>query len=322
MQKIIDLCLDLPQGEEQIIDELKTYTLRRGEKGVSNYRNIFGPEKAGNVGLTLEDLDKMADRMSPEEFDHELRQRARKITTTIPDFIKEMDENGVRWGMTRVNTNEETAAVVKQYPQRFMGIAIANPHKGMKAVRDLEEAVKELGLKAFFASPYHYGLKLNDKKFYPLYAKAAELNIPVFCYSTMTYRNDFPMDIAHPLCLDEVAMDFPELTIIAGWGGGGGWPWVSEMVGVARRHQNVYINFSAHRPKYLGTPGSGWEMLIQFGNTLLQDRVVYASGWSNYFSYSKGVIRKVIDEVMGLPLKDAVKEKWLYKNAARLFQRE
>ena len=63
-------------------------------------------------------------------------------------------------------------------------------------------------------------------------------------------------------------------------------------------------------------------MLIQFGNTLLQDRVVYASGWSNYFSYSKGVIRKVIEEVMGLPLKDAVKEKWLYKNAARLFQRE
>jgi predicted TIM-barrel fold metal-dependent hydrolase len=99
------------------------------------------------VGLTIEELDKMADRMSTENFDRELRQRARKITTTIPDFIKEMDESGVRWGMIRVNTNEQTAATVKLYPERFMGVAIANPHKGMKAVRDLEVAIKELGLK-------------------------------------------------------------------------------------------------------------------------------------------------------------------------------
>ena len=63
-------------------------------------------------------------------------------------------------------------------------------------------------------------------------------------------------------------------------------------------------------------------MLLQFGNTLLQDRVVFASGWGNYFSYSKGVIQKVIAEMKSIPLKEEVMEKWLYKNAARLFQRE
>ena len=119
--------------------------------------------------------------------------------------------------------------------------------------------------------------------------------------------------LTSPLCLDEVARDFPEMTIIADCGG---WPWVPDMIGVARRHQNVYIDTAAHRPKYFATPGSGWEMLMQFGNTLLQDRIVFASGWSNY----QMPIGDVVEEMRALPLKDDVKEKWLYRNAARLFE--
>jgi hypothetical protein len=129
----------------------------------------------------------------------------------------------------------------------------------------------------------------------------------------MTYRTDFPMDIGHPINIDEVAMDFPEMKIVAGLGG---WPWVPEMVGVARRHQSVYISTAAHRPKYFAVPGSGWEMLMQFGNTLLQDKVVFASSWWTY-----GLpVKQVIEEMRALPLKEIVKEKWLYGNAARLFQ--
>jgi hypothetical protein len=128
----------------------------------------------------------------------------------------------------------------------------------------------------------------------------------------MTYRTDVPMDIGHPRNVDEVAMDFPELKIVAGLGG---WPWVPEMIGVARRHPNVYINTAAHRPKYFATPGSGWEMLMQFGNTLLQDQIIFASSWWTY-----GMpLKDVIAETRALPLKEKVKEKWLYENAARLF---
>jgi len=322
MSKVIDLCLDLPPDVEQVVGGLKLYTLRRDEKGVANYRYIFGPEKARAVGFTIEEMERIADELSPEEFDTMLRERAEKLVVSLPEFIKELDEVGLQWGVIRADSNERTAEIVAEFPNKFIGVARANPHKGMTGVRELERAVKELGLGGFFASPYNYGIRLNDKKFYPLYAKSVELGIPVFCYCTMTYRNDFPMDVGRPLYLDEVAMDFPEMTIIAGWGGGGGWPWVPEMVGVARRHQNVYINTSAHRPKYLATPGSGWEMLIQFGNTLLQDRIVYASGWANYFSYYKGVIKNTIDEMRALPLKEEVKEKWLYRNAAQLFNRE
>jgi predicted TIM-barrel fold metal-dependent hydrolase len=185
----------------------------------------------------------------------------------------------------------------------------------MKAVRELERAVKELGLRCFYASPYRFGIRANDKKFYPLYAKAVELGIPVFIYTTMTYRTDFPMDVGRPLYVDEVAMDFPEMNIVAGLGG---WPWVPEMVGVARRHRNVRISTAGHRPRYLAVPGSGWEMLMQFGNTLLQDQVVFASSWWTFAL----PIAQVVKETKALPLKEQVLEKWLGGNARRMFAGE
>jgi len=322
VSKVIDLCLDLPPDEEEIVSWIKLYVLERGTKGPANYRYIFGPAKVHALGLTFEELERMSGELSAEEFDSMLKGKAKDLLVPLPQFVEELDEAGVEWGFTKAKTNEQTAEVVSRFPQKFRGVAKVNPHEGMKAVKELERAIKELGLSAFLASPYSSGIRLNDKKFYPLYAKAVELGIPMFCYCTMNYRTDYPMDIARPLYLDEVAMDFPEMTIIAGWGGGGGWPWVPEMIAVARRHQNVYINTSAHRPKYLAFPGSGWEMLMQFGNTLLQDRIVFASGWANYFPYSKGVIMNVLREMRALPLKEDVKEKWLYKNAAKLFHQD
>jgi predicted TIM-barrel fold metal-dependent hydrolase len=313
MSQVIDLDLDLPPSEDEIVGQIRALVQYRGQKGLANYLNIFGPRTARALGLTVQELGRMWDELPPQEFESALRQRAKGLAPSLPDFVNQLDDAGVQWGLIGAGSNDSTAEIVSQFPNRFIGEAMVNPHDGMKAVRELERAVKELGLRSFYASPFRYGIRPNDKKFYPLYAKAVELGVPVFVYCTMNYRTDFPMDLSHPLCLDEVARDFPEMTIIADCGG---WPWVPDMVGVARRHQNVYIDTAAHRPKYLATPGSGWEMLMQFGNTLLQDRIVFASGWSNY----QMPIGDVVEEMRALPLKDDVKEKWLCRNAARIFE--
>ena len=315
MTPVIDLSLDLPPlSADEFLGEIRFFMQHRGETGLANYMNIFGPRMARALGLTLDEVSKMWDELPPEEFEAALLEKAGGLATSLAGFVEQMDEAGIEWGLVEAGTNERTAEVVSQFPTRFVGRAIVNPHHGMKAVRELERAVKELGLRSFYASPFRYGIRPNDKKFYPLYAKAVELGIPVFVYCTMNYRTDFPMDLAHPVCLDEVARDFPEMTLVADCGG---WPWVPDMIGVARRHQNVYVDTAAHRPKYFATPGSGWEMLMQFGNTLLQDRVVFASGWRNY----QMPIGDVVREMRALPLKDDVKEKWLYGNAARIFPR-
>jgi predicted TIM-barrel fold metal-dependent hydrolase len=314
MTRVIDLDLDLPPSSAaEVVGQIGALLRYRGQKGVPNYLHIFGPRMARALGLTLEEVERMWEELSPQEFENALRERAGGLAPSLPDFVQQLDDAGVQWGLIGAGTNEKTAEIVSQFPNKFIGEAIVNPHDGMKAVRELERAVKELGLRSFYASPFRYGISPNDKKFYPLYAKAAELGVPVFVYCTMNYRTDFPMDLAHPRCLDEVARDFSEMTIVAQCGG---WPWLPDMIGVARRHQNVYIDTAAHRPKYFATPGSGWEMLLQFGNTLLQDKILFASGWSNY----QMPVADVIEEMKALPLKDDVKEKWLYRNATRIFQ--
>lgn len=313
--KIIDLELDLPPTAEQLVDRLKDYLFHSGEKGMANYGNIFGKQRAQALDFTPEEIQKMKAEMTLAEIERILAARAKKAVVTIEEFVKEIDEAGIEWGAIDNGDPDKTASIVKQFPKRFVGTVNINPLDGMKAVRQLERSVKELGMKCFYASPFRHGIRANDRRFYPLYAKAVELDIPVFIYTTMTYRTDLPMDIGRPIFVDEVAMDFPEMRIVAGLGG---WPWVPEIIGLARRHQNLYISTAGHRPKYLATPGSGWEMLMQFGNTLLQDKVVFASSW---FTFSMPV-RQVVEEMLALPLKDAVKEKWMYKNARRLFRLE
>ena len=57
-------------------------------------------------------------------------------------------------------------------------------------------------------------------------------------------------------------------------------------------------------------------MLMQYGNTLLQDQIVFGSG-ANDLGLPLG---DIIAEMKALPLKPSVKEKWLYYNALKLFR--
>ncbi|MBI4763957.1 MAG: hypothetical protein HY787_05055 [Deltaproteobacteria bacterium] len=63
--------------------------------------------------------------------------------------------------------------------------------------------------------------------------------------------------------------------------------------------------------KNIGKPGTGWDPLMVYGNSLLQDKVLFATDdlipW-----------QRCIDELKALPLKEEVKKKWLGGNAARL----
>ena len=95
-----------------------------------------------------------------------------------------------------------------------------------------------------------------------------------------------------------------------------GWPWVNEMVGLMRRHPNLYCDTASHHPRYFAQKGSGWEMLLQFGNTLLQDKVMVGFS-AETFGLS---IPEMVKLYEALPLKEPVVEKWLYGNAKRFLR--
>ena len=232
--------------------------------------------------------------------------------TELADYVALLDRVGIVRAVPFGVTNDEVAELLAGYPDRFLGLARISGLHGMRGVRELEYRVREQKFVALGVSALVDGIPASDRRYYPLYAKAVELDIPVRIYSSMNYATDRPYDLGHPRHLDQVAIDFPELTLI---GGLGGWPWVNEMVALVRRHPKLHLDTSAHRARYLGQRGSGWEMLLQFGNTLIQDKVLVG--------LSAGLVGQphetLIQEYLALPLKDTVKEKWLYHNAARVF---
>jgi uncharacterized protein len=231
---------------------------------------------------------------------------------SLDEFAAMLAKAGVVKGMVRARTNTATGEIVRAHPERFFGFAVISPFDGMRGVREFERLVREEGLVGLSMSPLRERIPASDRRYYPMYAKAAELGIPVRLYSSMNYGTDRPYDLGHPRNLDQVCMDFPELTVIAGLSG---WPWVNEMVALLRRHPNLYCDTAAHRPRHFGTQGSGWEMLMQYGNTLIQDKVMAGFSWLTFGQSYEALIGEFLD----LPLKDSVKEKWLFGNAARIF---
>ena len=311
---VIDIECDIPT-RETIQKELES--IGSGDtKGMVNYLNLFGPRWAADIGMSLPEFEEAKKTLGVGKLWRRVGEKALEKAMSEEEFVRMLDEAGVAIaciGTGRFATVEHTASLAQKYKGKFIPWIRISPHEGMAGVRKLEVAVKELGIKGFEASPFREKIYVNDKKYYPFFAKCVELNIPMRSHTSMNYATDRSMDLGRPVYLDEVACDFPELTIIAGLGG---WPWVPELVGLARRHQNVYIDLAAHRPKYISNPGSGFETLLQFGNTVLQDRILFASSWMNLAMPMK----QIIQETEELTRNETVKHKWMYENAARILK--
>lgn len=271
-------------GDPELLPELPGY-------GFANYGHIFTRRGVAESG---------------EKPAHETGQ-------SMEDFVAELDREGVEMSVVGRIENYKLADIVKAYPGRFFGLASISPHDGMRGVREFEHLIREHGLGGLRISALFNSIPASDRRYYPLYAKCVELDVPVRIYTAMNYANDRPYDLGHPRHLDQVAMDFPELRIVAGLSG---WPWVNEMVGLMRRHPNLYCDTAAHHPRYFGVPGSGWEMFLQFGNTLLQDKIMAAFSKES-FGLPVPQLVKLYEE---LPLKESVLEKWLYGNAKRFLR--
>jgi predicted TIM-barrel fold metal-dependent hydrolase len=287
-------------------------------------KDVFGPRVAPLLGIKADELYEMKVSLGVEELARTLAPKMRKLTMPVEDFILQLDEMGVEKAVI-FKLDEETpsgipglpndyyADIVKKYPDKFIGIAGIDPLKGMDAVREIRRSY-DLGLRGVAVRPFMFEIPPHHAKMYPIYSTCVELDIPIWFHLSINYSTN-SMEVERPIYLDIVARDFPELKMIAGHGG---WPWINEMVAVAWRNPNIYIDIASYIPKYLGIQGSGWDSLLHFGNSVLQDKILFGSTWL-FMGLS---IKELADGVMDLPLKEEVKEKWLYHNAARLFSIE
>lgn len=170
----------------------------------------------------------------------------------LPLTLKVMDAGGVSRGLVSawhgpqgaLISNDEVAAIVAQAPQRLAGIASVDLYRPMEAVRELRRCVKQLGFKGLRQLPWLWNLPPDDRRYYPLYAECCELDIP-FCLQVGHTGPLCPSEPGRPIpYLDHVALDFPELRIVAGHIG---FPWTQEMIALATKYPNVYIDTSAYK---------------------------------------------------------------------------
>ncbi|MFX0008390.1 MAG: amidohydrolase family protein [Candidatus Hermodarchaeota archaeon] len=317
MYKIIDSLCYVPT-EEVFVDLLVSLPPQ-----MARYlRDVFGPRVAPLLGITPEELYKMKSTLSTSELKkaiEPLLAKIQKLTMPVEKFVEQLDKMGVEKAVI-FNLDEETpsgiaglpndyyANIVKEFPEKFIGFAGIDPLKKKKALKEIRRSY-DLGLRGIALRPFMFQIPPSHKKMYPIYSVCVELDIPVWFHISINYSTN-SMEVERPIYLDIVAQDFPNLKIIAGHGG---WPWVNEIVAVAWRNPNIYVDIASYLPKYIGMKGTGWESLIHYGNSVLQDRILFGSTWL-FMGMS---IKQLADEVMKLPLKEEVKEKWIYKNAAR-----
>lgn len=284
-------------------------------KAIDVWINPFTPEMMrrgwGEAIATHKEMETARIMNMPEE-------RMRGYTPA--GYVAMMDELGIEksfipsWKMGSFSRDispliwdfspeEIKGEIIDYYPDRFHGLFGINPWKGMTGVKALERAVKEYGFIGAHSHVFPYA-PFNDRIWYPFYAKCVELDVPLI--SQIGHSGELmPSANGRPILIDDVALYFPELRIVAAHTG---WPWVEELIAMSWKHPNVYIATTAHLPRY-------WDpALVQFINSRGQDKVLWGSDWPITDP------RDSLAQIEKLGLKEEAKRKLLRENATKVYK--
>lgn len=193
--------------------------------------------------------------------------------------------------------------VVEAHPGRFRGLPFVDPRDPMAAVRHLRAAVHEYGFAGVRVFPAAVGLPPNDRRYYPLYAAACELGVPITVNVGLPGPR-YPAEPARPLHLDDVCRDFPELTLVATHMGH---PWEAELVALMAKYPSLHLMTSAWAPRYY--PVEVLRFLISRGRR----QVMFAS------DHPLVPFDRCVDELQWLELPADAWSAFLRENAERVF---
>jgi uncharacterized protein len=206
-------------------------------------------------------------------------------------------------------SNEEIADAAAEHADALIPFASVDPAKGRAGARRFRELVERRGMRGIKFHPSIQGFAPNDRSAYPLLEVAQELGVPALFHTGQTGigagmpgGGGIRLSLSNPMLLDDVAVDFPDLTIIMAHPS---FPWQDEALAVANHKPGVYIDLSGWSPKYFPP------QLVQYANTLLQDKVLFGS------DYPLITPDRWLADFEKLQVKDHVRPKILKENAVR-----
>lgn len=200
-------------------------------------------------------------------------------------------------------SNDEVAGFVAEGGGRLTGVGSVDISRPMAAVREVRRCVEQLGFRGIRVLPWLWEVKPIDRRFYPVYAACCEAGIP-FCTQIGHTGPLMPSEVGRPIYLDQVALDFPELTIVAGHIG---YPWTEEAVAVATKHERVFIDTSAYVVKRYPAE------LVRFLKSNGRSKVLFGS------NYPMIAPARALEGLDGLGLEDATRAAFLGRTAAAVF---
>lgn len=233
-------------------------------------------------------------------------------TAASPEHVIEMmDTLGIRRAQFNVQSWGElpaARAILERYPTRFAAALRVDPHQGMTVLREIEAAYRDLpglltsiSVVPFLCSP---ATPPNDKHYYPLYAKCMDLQLPVNINVGLPGPR-MPGSMQHPLYLDEVCFDFPDLKIVMRHGGD---PWADVCAKLLLKWPNLYYCTDAWSPRHYRSE------ILDFANKRDASKIIYG-GYYPALSYER-----IFQELAELPLRDHVWEPFLSVNAQRVYK--
>ncbi len=271
-------------------------------------------------------IDAWAQHPTPRHLNHPMFESLRRWTRGQSHALAEsngaypvsatlaaMDEGGVQCALISawigpqgpLISNDEVAAFVAEAKGRLAGVGSVNIAKPREAVRELRRCVRELGFKAVRVLPWLWELPPTHPRFYPVYSECCELGVP-FCTQVGHTGPLMPSEVGRPIpYIDQVALDFPELVIV---GGHIGYPWTEEMIAVATKHPNVYIDTSAY------TVSRYPANLVAFLRGHGRGKVLFGSNWPMIPP------ARALEGLADLGLDDATRAAFLAGNARRVFR--
>ena len=202
---------------------------------------------------------------------------------------------------------EWNVEMTNQYPNRLCAYATVNPKGGSAAVEDLERQVEQYEAVGVKLGPPYQEFYPNDQEVYPLYEKAMDLKIPV-AFHTGWAPGTARLKYARPIHVDDVAVDFPQLTIIGCHMGAG---WFHDFALVATKNPNIYADFSGCL-EYTSVNEvlSALERLVRL---IGADRILLGSDFPLFR------LTTYLEIAQGLKVGEEAKRRILGENAKRLF---
>jgi len=171
--------------------------------------------------------------------------------------------------------NEEVAEAARENSDMMIAFASIDPHKGKMGLREARRLIEEESIRGFKFHPTSQGFFPNDRMAYPLYELIAEHRMPTIFHSGhsgigtgMPGGGGLRLKYSNPIHLDDVAVDFPDMTIIIAHPS---WPWQDEALSVCLHKPNVYIDLSGWSPKYFP------EQLVRYANSQLKHKMLFGS---------------------------------------------